>query len=125
MLDLLAWQRDITREKNETLRLYRLRVKYACVNAQDAGSTAGFARIFERLELGAVIVKERNDGLDWDVVLLEINDSVIADNTLLLDFIIRQYGRTCRRYQFQVITPMAFSSCMVEFNNDWRTFVAQ
>ncbi len=125
VLDLMAWQRDITRGKNEPLRLYRLRVKYACVNAQDAGSTAGFVRIFQRLELGAVVIRERNAGMDWDIVLLELNDSQVASNHDLLDFIIRQYGRTCRRYQFQVVTPMKFSLYLTEFNNDWRTYVAQ
>lgn len=125
VLDLLAWQRDIERGKDEPMRQYRLRVKYACVNAQDAGSSAGFVRIFERLELGAVIVKERNAGMDWDIVLLEMNDSQIAQNGPLLDFIIRQYGRTCRRYQFQVITPMHHSSFLTDFNNDWRTYIAQ
>lgn len=124
VLDLLAWQRDITRGKNEPLRLYRLRVKWACVNAQDAGSTAGFARIFQRLELGAVMIKERNAGMDWDIVLLQLNDSQIASNHDLLDFIIRQYGRTCRRYQFQTITPMAFSVYATEFNCDWQVFTA-
>lgn len=124
MLDLLAWQRDIIRGKNEPLPTYRLRVKYACVNAQDAGSTAGFIRIFQRLQLGEVIIHERNAGIDWDIVLLELNDSQIAENSALLDFIIRQYGRTCRRYQFQVITPASFSSFCTDFNNDWRTFIA-
>lgn len=125
VLNLLAWQRDIERGKDEPLRQYRLRVKYACVNAQDAGSTAGFVRIFQRLEIGAIVVKERNAGMDWDIVLLELNASQLAENMSLLDFIIRQYGRTCRRYEFEVITPISIGSFLTEFNNDWQTFIVK
>ncbi len=48
---------------------------------------------------------ERQPDIDWDVILVRVTDSQIADNTQLLIQIIRQYGRTCRRYQFEVITP--------------------
>lgn len=60
ILDLLAWQRDITRFKGEPDSLYRLRVTHAFVNAVDAGSTAGMKRILERLGVGYVEIEERS-----------------------------------------------------------------
>ena len=106
ILELLAWQRDIERFPGEPLDLYRKRVKFALVNAQDAGSKAGFIRIFERLGIGYVEIDERVDPVDWDVILVRLSDSQIAENTDLLLYIIEKYGRTCRRYQLEVITPI-------------------
>lgn len=104
LLDLLAYQRDIERFKDEPLDLFRLRVKYAFINARDAGSVAGFIAIFARLGVGQVKLREHQTGIDWDVITVELTDSQIADNPELLMQIIRKYGRTCRRYRFEVIT---------------------
>ena len=104
LLNLLAYDRDITRFDGEPLSLFRKRVAFAFVNARDAGSVEGFINIFERLGIGYVELRERQPGIDWDVILVRVTDSQIADNTQLLIQIIRQYGRTCRRYQFEVIT---------------------
>lgn len=104
VLYLLAWDRDISRFGGEPLSLFRRRVAYAFVNASDAGSVAGFISIFERLGIGYVELLERQPDIDWDVILVRVSDSQIADNTQLMIQIIRQYGRTCRRYQFEVIT---------------------
>ncbi|HHL3852912.1 TPA: phage tail protein [Klebsiella pneumoniae] len=103
LLTLLAYQRDVERFPGESLSLFRLRVKHAFVNAQDAGSLAGFARIFERLGVGEVQQLERQLQYDWDVIVLRINDEQLSrDNTLLMH-LVRQYGRTCRRYFFDVL----------------------
>ncbi|EDV6094794.1 hypothetical protein AA490_005094, partial [Salmonella enterica subsp. enterica] len=67
ILNLIAWQYDISRFDGESLPLYRKRVKYAFINAQDAGSVAGFKAIFERLEIGFVEIQERQPGIDWDI----------------------------------------------------------
>lgn len=104
ILNLIAYDRDITRFDGEPLKLFRKRVAYAFVNAADAGSVEGFVSIFARLEIGYVELLERQPGIDWDVILVRVSDSQIADNTQLMIQIIRQYGRTCRRYQFEVIT---------------------
>jgi hypothetical protein len=104
MLNLMAYDRDIPRLNGEPLSLFRKRVAYAFVNAADAGSVEGFINIFERLGIGYVELLERQPGIDWDVILVRVSDSQIADNTQLMIQIIRQYGRTCRRYQFEVIT---------------------
>lgn len=104
ILGLIAWDRDISRFNGESLKLFRRRVAYAFVNAADAGSVAGFINIFDRLGIGYVELVERQPGIDWDVILVRVTDSQISDNTQLMIQIIRQYGRTCRRYQFEVIT---------------------
>lgn len=105
LLDLLAWERDIKRFIDEPLEIYRKRVKYAFVNALDAGEVAGFKRIFERLGLGECDIHERVEGADWDVITVEVTDDAISSNPSLLQGLILHYGRTCRRYRFQVVYP--------------------
>lgn len=119
MLDLLAWQRDVTRFIDEPLSLYRKRVKYALINAQDSGSKAGFISIFQRLGIGYVEIDERTDPVEWDVVLLRLSDSQLAENIELLMNIIHKYGRTCRRYQLQVITPIDLTIDARETGHVW------
>ncbi|HBL5383021.1 TPA: hypothetical protein LR345_003760, partial [Enterobacter hormaechei] len=104
VLNLIAYDRDISRFSGEPLSLYRKRVAYAFINARDAGSVEGFINIFSRLGIGYVELVERQPDIDWDVIMVRVTDSQIADNTQLMIQIIRQYGRTCRRYQFEVIT---------------------
>ncbi|MBE2895564.1 phage tail protein [Pasteurellaceae bacterium HPA106] len=122
ILNLIAYQRDIQRFKNEPERLYRLRVKYAFINALDAGSTAGFKRIFERLGIGYMELEERFDRENWDVIKIRLNDSQIARNQELLMLIIRQYGRTCRRYTYEVIINNKVILRYGEFNHDYQAF---
>jgi len=45
MLDLMAWERGVTRTPFDTERLYRLRVKHAFENGKDAGNAGGWKRI--------------------------------------------------------------------------------
>ncbi|HHG9576928.1 TPA: phage tail protein [Citrobacter freundii] len=106
LLNLIAWERDIERFNGEPLRLFRARVNYAFINAQQAGEVAGFIAIFERLGIGYVELLERQEGQDWDVITVRATDSQISDNSDLLLEIIRKYGRTCRRYQFEVIATL-------------------
>ena len=125
ILDLLAWQRDITRFRGESEALYRLRVKYAFVNVVDVGSVAGFQRIFLRLGIGTLRIAERQPDRDWDIVQLHLSDQQLSDNPALLDMIIHQYGRTCRRYEFVTTTPVSLAVAAYEFNNDHLTLVAK
>lgn len=106
LLGLLAWDRDISRFKNEPLSLFRKRVAYAFVNARDSGSIAGFIAIFERLGIGYVELVERQPDIDWDIITVRVSDSQLAANSELMIQIIRQYGRTCRRYQYEVLTTL-------------------
>ncbi|MDK2956534.1 MAG: hypothetical protein PWQ57_2030 [Desulfovibrionales bacterium] len=115
VLSLLAWQRDIDRFDGEPLALFRKRVAYAYANARDAGSAIGFKRIFERLGVGYVELDERMDGRDWDIVAVRLTDSQLAGNQALLSEIIQHYGRTCRRYEWTVITPAPCGVRAVEF----------
>ena len=124
ILELIAWQRDITRYDGEPLDLYRKRVAYAFVNARDAGSTIGFINICERLDIGHISTEERIQGIDWDIINIHLNDDQLADNPELLKTIIRQYGRTCRRYNFLLETPvLAYMRCG-EVANSFATVVA-
>lgn len=110
LLFLYAYQRDVGRLNSEPLSLYRKRIKYAYVNAADSGSVIGFKNIFERLGIGTVQILERQSGYDWDVIILRLSDNQLTNNRELLTDIIRQYGRTCRRYFFEIVhvQPMRF-----------------
>ncbi|MBU6950991.1 phage tail protein [Hahella sp. HN01] len=124
VLNLLAWQRNIARFAGEPERLYRLRVKYAYANAVDAGSVAGFKRIMLRLGVGYVEIEERAPGRDWDVIILRLSDNQLSDNPELLRIILQMYGRTCRRYEFALITPVTFDVRVGEFDWDQQTLTA-
>lgn len=119
VLYLLAWQRDVTRLPGEPMPLFRRRINFAFINAQDAGGTAGFVRIFERLEIGFVGINERVEGIDWDVILLDLTDRQIAEHGNLLREIVRQYGCTCRRYRFRSITSQPVFMRAGSVQNDY------
>jgi hypothetical protein len=121
VLDLVAWQRDIQRFKDEPLNIYRLRVRYAYANARDAGSVEGFKNIFQRLGIGYVEIEERMDGMDWDVINISLSDTQLAENESLLTTLIQHYGRTCRRYGWKVITTLPMEIQVAEFSNDHLT----
>ncbi len=125
LLDLMAWDRDITRFEGEPLSLYRKRVKYARINAEDAGSVVGFKRIFERLGIGIVAFKEREDPEQWDVCTIELTDGDISQNSRLVQTLIEQYGRTCRRYRFQVTFQTTVTMGSGAFAHSFSLFVAE
>ena len=100
IVDLFAWERDISRINAEPEWLYRKRVKYAYQNARDAGSLAGFKLIWARMELGALEISEHVFGREWDIIQLEVEDQTLADHPELLNIIIEKYGLACRRYEW-------------------------
>ncbi|ALP41619.1 phage tail protein [Aeromonas schubertii] len=102
MLDLLAWERDITRFAGEPLDVYRRRVHFAFVNAQDAGQAAGFVRIFERFGITLRQQMERIEGMDWDLVLVLLDEHTPQLQERLATALITHYRRTCRRYSVGV-----------------------
>lgn len=118
ILFLYAYQRDVKRLNRESLSLYRKRIKHAYANAADSGSVIGFKNIFERLGIGTVQILERQPGYDWDVIILRLSDNQLTKNRELLADIIRQYGRTCRRYFYEIVhvQPMRFKCG--DFNNN-------
>lgn len=117
IVNLVAWERDIDRFNSEPEWLYRNRVKHAYQNARDAGSVAGFKRIWERMELGYLEVEERLPLTDWDIVHLVITENTIATQPELLDIIIEKYGRTCRRYQWTTIANLKINLRGACFDN--------
>lgn len=124
ILDLLAYERDISRLDGEPLNLYRRRVHFALENAKDAGEIAGFIRIFRRLGIGYVELEERQPGLDWDIITVNVSDSQLADNTELMMSIIQMYGRTCRRYRFQVIAVQSMRIRCGLIDGQYQSFAA-
>lgn len=124
LLGLIAYDRDITRFNGEPLSLFRKRVAYAFINAGDAGSVAGFIAIFQRLGIGYVELLERQPETDWDVITVRVSDGQIAENPDLLLEIIRKYGRTCRRYRFEVMTTNAVSIRAGWFDGEYICYTA-
>ncbi|MEX9212851.1 phage tail protein [Providencia rettgeri] len=124
LLDAIAWQRDVTRFTDEPLELYRKRVNYAFVNAKDAGSVTGFVEIFKRLGIGYIEINERQPDIDWDVIILRVTDEQLANNHNLLMNIIRQYGRTCRRYQYEVLQKLTLNMRVGHISGEYICYAA-
>lgn len=125
VLNLIAYQRDITRFEDEPLELFRKRVKYALINAKEAGSKQGFANIFVRLGIGYIEQDERFDEINWDVIRIHLTDKQLAGNSKLIENIIRHYGRTCRRYEFAVINSEEIVINFGEFNHEYQWYSAK
>ena len=124
ILDLIAWQRDVTRFSGEPLDLYRKRVTYAYANSHDAGSTAGMKRIFVRLGIGYVELAERTDPVNWDLITVRLSDSQLSSNQTLIELLLRYYGRTCRRYNVEIINPVTLSLGAQQFQHSHTTHIA-
>lgn len=120
ILDLLAWERGINRLPGENIELYGLRVKHAFANATDAGSNIGMEQIFKRLGFGFIQVNERVPGFDWDMVEIAMLESEFSGKEQLVTELIKQYGRTCRRYFLSAITAVdtTYASGLVEFEKE-------
>jgi hypothetical protein len=116
LLRLLAWERDLEFFDNEPLDFFRLRVKFAYLNARDAGSVAGFKRIFARLNIDIIEMQERQDQTDWDVITILITDRQLQANEPLITSIIDQYGRTCRRYELTTYDVTTVNIAVIEFS---------
>ncbi len=125
LLKYHAYQKDVTRFNDEPDELFRKRVKYAEQNAMEAGSKTGFIQIFERLGIGYLEIVEREDAVNWDVISLRLSDSQVASNTELLSYIVQQYGRTCRRYELTVLTPVEMTVGVFEIGHTWALDVAK
>lgn len=104
VLQLMAYQRDVDRYFSEPDALFRKRVKFAIQNAQDAAYGEGFTRIFERFGVVLAGQIERDPDKDWDIITLVLANGhgLLMSEPELGQFLIRQYGRTCRRYEFLI-----------------------
>ena len=124
IVDLIAWQRGIERFSDEPMNMYRLRVFHAYANAADAGSRQGFVQIFLRLQLGYVEQDERLPDKDWDVIVLRVSDSITAQHPEFMNWLIQTYGRTCRRYEWEVITVLTMEVKPGVFDWDQQIAIA-
>lgn len=102
IVDLLAYQRNVNRYRNEPEWLYRLRTHFAFLNAKDAGTGAGMKRIFERLEMPVFGIDERIEGYDWDMLRLRAGVDTYTKHRTALDIVLTEYRRTCRRWIIDV-----------------------
>ncbi|MFA0613886.1 phage tail protein [Vibrio splendidus] len=113
---VLAWQRGVEKLGQEPESLFRVRVAHAYGFSRDAGSVSGWEDMFEKLGYPHITQDERLANVDWDVINLKIQDGDLTNVPKLLDTVIRQYGRTCRRYQYTsyVEMPLAARSKTIE-----------
>lgn len=113
---VLAWQRGVEKLGQEPESLFRVRVAHAYGFSRDAGSVSGWEDMFEKLGYPHITQDERLANVDWDVINLKIQDGDLTHVPKLLDTVIRQYGRTCRRYQYTsyVEMPLAARSKTIE-----------
>ncbi|MBE5145617.1 MULTISPECIES: phage tail protein [Vibrio] len=116
LVNILAWQREVERLGQEPEALFRIRVAHAYGFARDAGTIAGWEEMFAKLGYPHITQDERLANVDWDVISLKIKDGDLTNVPKLLDTVIRQYGRTCRRYQYTsyVEMPLAARSKNIE-----------
>ena len=124
LLPLIAWQRGVERFPAEPEAQYRLRIKHAFANAMDAGSTAGFSRIFARLALGAVEQEEGHPDRDADVIVMKVTGQAACAHPDMLPWLIRTYGRTCRRYEWSFAAPVTLAVKTALYSCDTQTFKA-
>ena len=124
LLSLVGWDRDIKRYTYESTELLRKRVAFASINSKDAGSTIGFKRIWQRMNIGFISIDERINGRDWDIVRLNVTESIVSGNQQLLEIILRTYGRTCRRYELSTITPLINNIRIINYNYESTCCIA-
>lgn len=97
-LELHAVDRSIDRLPGETEAIWRDRVKSAFTSASEAGSRKGLEQILAAHGVLNFSVEERVPGLDWDIVLVNIDpDSLSIDSAVLL-LIFARWGRPTRRF---------------------------
>lgn len=107
LLDVYAYQRGITKIIGEPISLYRLRIKTAFINSEEAGTITGLKNIMRRLEVPVVSVKHKISGRHWAVVEVEVTQSVNSEYGDILQEIFSTYGKLCRTYEVKVLTPLS------------------
>ena len=125
IVDYVAWERKIERLENENELIYRKRVDYAFVNAEDAGMTAGIYRIFDRLGVPIYDIKERQPDRDWDIVTLELDGDTLAGQKELINLLIQTYGATCRRYEYNVTNNLPHYTHYGQMTCSYKSFVCE
>ena len=112
-----AKDRTIDRLPGELESVWRTRVKSAFTSASQAGSRRGFEQILAAHNVQNFSVEERVAGLDWDIILVNLDpDSLsIASETLLKIF--SRWGRPTRRFSIghSIVNPVYLGSGAAEF----------
>ena len=117
IVKLMAWEKDIEPLEREDEMIFRIRVASAYSFSRHGGETAGFKDMFGKLGVSWVEIHEREDQEQWDVVTIETADGELAQKNWLMNAMIRQYGRTCRRYRFNVTYPATMKMLSAVFGN--------
>ncbi|GEK13213.1 phage tail protein [Aliivibrio fischeri] len=124
IVDYVAWERKISRLNNEDELIYRKRVQFAFINAQDAGMTRGIYNIFDRLGIPVFDIRERQPGKDWDIVTIEMSDNILSNNKDLINLLVGTYGATCRRYEYSTTNEVKQYVHVGDMSWSHQTFVA-
>ena len=98
-LKLMAHDRGVDRLPGEAEATWRGRVKHAITAALRSGSLAGMEAILTAHGVSNFNVLERQPGIDWDIVLIELDPGALSGaDTDTIGRIIERWGRVCRRY---------------------------
>ena len=105
LVKLVAWERDVELLDKEYENIFRLRVANAFSFAKNSGDVKGFTSMLKTLGVNFAVLHERQPEIDFDIIKIEIGSSDLSNNAYLINSVIRQYGRTCRRYRVNVTFP--------------------
>ncbi|EHK9608879.1 hemolysin [Vibrio parahaemolyticus] len=121
IVNLMAWERDVKRLGQEPEEIFRIRVACAFGFSKNGGSISGWEDMFAKLGYPHIGQDERLTGVDWDVISLKIRDGDLTEVPQLLDTVIRQYGRTCRRYQYTTYVEMPLAAKTKDIEAQYTT----
>ena len=91
---------------------------------QGRGAGCGWERIFRRLELGKVAQEERQDGQDWDVIGIGIDDSAFRTSRTCLSLSLPITGVHAAGSRFISRIPMTETMRVVPFGDNSETVCA-
>ena len=116
-LEQHADDRSIDRLPGESETVWRNRVKNAFIAARDAGSLSGFETILTAHGVTNYTVEERVAGLDWDIILVNLDPDGLSIDSTILNQIFSRWGRPTRRFSagHEVISPVYFGPGAANF----------
>ena len=71
------------------------------------------------------LAKLKAENPDWDVIGITIDDSLFPNYQNVLELIVADYGRTCRRYHFISRIPQKVAVRFVPFDDHHATICAK
>ena len=124
LVKLVAWERDVESLDKEPENIFRLRVANAFSFAKNSGDVKGFTNMLKTLGVGFSVLHERQQNMDFDIITIEIGSADLADKAYLINSVIRQYGRTCRRYRINVTFPASQKILHGQFSHSLQIYSA-